>query len=189
MTTAEFIAACFWPFVVIAVLILLKVRNTDVSWFVAWPVVAIGIIYAILLIFYDKSSMIAVNDVHIGGVVLGLAIVCHRLLVLDLQGSLKDKMKALGVMILGIVLGSGLAWITGRMLYLDYFSPRLVIEGRIDKPRTSGGRRTNYLVDIGGRTVKVTTPLYERLEKFRPMVRVEVGRGSDYVYDIEYLAN
>lgn len=41
---------------------------------------------------------------------------------------------------------------------------------------------------MAGRTVKVTPPLYERL-KFLPVVRMEVGRGSDYVYRIEYLAN
>ncbi|WP_334357011.1 MULTISPECIES: hypothetical protein [unclassified Bradyrhizobium] len=47
---------------------------------------------------------------------------------------------------------------------------------------------TKYVADIAGRTVKVTTPVYDRL-KFLPVVRVEVGRGSDYVYRIEYLAN
>ena len=31
-------------------------------------------------------------------------------------------------------------------------------------------------------------PVYDRL-KFLPVVRVEVGRGSNYVYTIEYLAN
>ncbi|WP_245524980.1 MULTISPECIES: hypothetical protein [unclassified Bradyrhizobium] len=166
-----------------------KVRNTGAAGFIAQLVVAIAVIYAVLLIFYGKSSVIAVNDVHIGGVVLGLAILGHRLFILDLQGSWQDKMKALGVMILTMALGGGLIWMTGRMLYLDFLSPRLVIEGRVEKPRTSGSRRTDYLVDIGGRTVKVTAPLYERLEKFRPIVRVEVGRGSNYVYDIEYLAN
>jgi hypothetical protein len=43
-------------------------------------------------------------------------------------------------------------------------------------------------VDIAGRTVKATTPDYERL-KLTPYVRVEVGRGSDYIFRIEYLAN
>ena len=67
---------------------------------------------------------------------------------------------------------------------------RASLEALKPTPEASIERVTfDYLVDIGGRTVKVTAPLYERLEKFRPMVRVEVGRGSDYVYDIEYLAN
>ena len=51
-----------------------------------------------------------------------------------------------------------------------------------------GARHVEHLADIAGRTVKVTTPVYERL-KFLPVVRMEVGRGSDYVYRIEYLAN
>jgi hypothetical protein len=54
--------------------------------------------------------------------------------------------------------------------------------------RGTGRRHTDYVANIAGSTVKVTSPVYERL-KFLPVVRVEVGRGSDYVYQIEYLAN
>ena len=54
--------------------------------------------------------------------------------------------------------------------------------------RGKGTRYVEHLADVAGHTVKVTTPVYERL-KFLPIVRVEVGRGSDYVYGIEYLAN
>jgi hypothetical protein len=43
-------------------------------------------------------------------------------------------------------------------------------------------------VDIAGRTVKATAPVYERLQ-LKPYVRVEVGQGSNYIYRIEYLAN
>jgi hypothetical protein len=63
-----------------------------------------------------------------------------------------------------------------------------VLEGRVQNVRTRGRHNTEYVADIAGRTVKVTTPVYDRL-KFLPVVRVEVGRGSNYVYTIEYLAN
>jgi hypothetical protein len=63
-----------------------------------------------------------------------------------------------------------------------------VLEGRVQNVREKGTRHVEHLADISGRTVKVTTPVYERL-KFLPVVRMEVGRGSEYVYRIEYLAN
>ena len=73
-------------------------------------------------------------------------------------------------------------------LFSDFAQPRLVLEGRAENARSGGRRKAAYLVDIAGRTVKATTPDYERL-KLTPYVRVEVGRGSDYIYSIEYLAN
>ncbi|MHC2623731.1 hypothetical protein ACVIW2_005763 [Bradyrhizobium huanghuaihaiense] len=190
MTTAEFIAACFWPFVVIAAFALCKTRNTAAFPFIGKIVFAVSVAYIGLLLFYDKSSIFAVNDVHIGLVVLGLAIAGLQLRQPPLYGSWFDKAKALGFMILVVLLGSGLAWYAGRMLVLDHLTSRLVIEGRVDRAwRSSGSRRADYLVRIAGQTVKVTTPLYERLEQFKPAVRVEVGRGSNYVYEIEYLSN
>ncbi|MBR0855063.1 hypothetical protein [Bradyrhizobium liaoningense] len=189
MTTAEFIAACFWPFVIIAVFALLKARNTDAYPFIGKIVFAVAFAYLGLLLFYDKSSIIAVNDVHVGLVVLGLAMAGSQLWQPQLYGSWRDSAKPLASMILIVLLGCGLAWYAGRMLFLDHLTSRLVIEGRVDRVRTSGSRRSDYLADIAGRTVKVTTPVYERWQKLRPVVRVEVGRGSNYVYDIEYLSN
>jgi hypothetical protein len=67
-----------------------------------------------------------------------------------------------------------------------------MLEGRVQnlkiKPGSYYGDTTTYLADIAGRTVKATTPVYERL-KFLPVVRAEIGRGSHYIYKIEYLAN
>ncbi|MCP3373301.1 hypothetical protein [Bradyrhizobium cajani] len=190
MTTAEFIAACFWPFVIIAVFALLKARNTKAFPYLGKIVFAVAVVYLGLLPFYEKSSIIAVNDVHVGLVFVGLAIAGSQLWQPQLYGSWRDKAKPLASMILIVLLGSGLAWYAGRMLFLDHLTSRLAIEGRVDRAWRSGSsRKADYLVRIANQTVKVTEPLYERLEKFRPMVRVEVGRGSNYVYDIEYLSN
>jgi hypothetical protein len=76
----------------------------------------------------------------------------------------------------------------GKILIQDFFQSPIVLEGRVLNVRERGTRQTEYVADIAGRTVKVTTPVYDRL-KFLPVVRVEVGRGSNYVYTIEYLAN
>ncbi|MCP3393523.1 hypothetical protein NLM27_32720 [Bradyrhizobium sp. CCGB12] len=190
MTTAEFIAACFWPFIAIAVFALLKARDTEALGFVVKIVPVLVLAYVVLGILYDKSSIIAVNDVHIGLVILGLITAGSQLRQPPLYGSWRDKAKAFASMILIVLLGSGLAWYAGRMLFLDHLTSRIVIEGQVDRAWRSGGsRKADYLVRIANQTVKVAAPLYERLEKFRPAVRVEVGRGSNYVYDIEYLAN
>ena len=189
MSTAEFIAACFWPFIVIAAVALWKTRNSAAFPFIGKIVFVVCAIYLGLLLFYDKSSIIAVNDVHVGLVVFGLAMIGSQLRQ-PLYGSWRDRAKPLAFMILIVLLGSGLAWYAGRMLVLDHLTSRIVIEGRVDRAwRSTGSRRADYLVRIAGQTVKVTAPLYERLEKFRPMVSVEVGRGSNYVYEIEYLGN
>jgi uncharacterized protein (DUF486 family) len=189
MTTADFIAACFWPFVAIAAFALLKARKTAASPFVLVIVIAFGLAYFVLVLFFDKSSIIAVNDMHAFLVLFGLGVVGSQLRVPAPQGSWRDKAKGFGAMIAIVLFGSLIAWFFGRMLVLDLFTSRLVIEGRVHNVGRSSGRRADYIAVIAGQTVKVTTPVYERLQKFRPAVRVEVGRGSNYVYEIEYLSN
>ncbi|WP_445219122.1 hypothetical protein ACKWRH_02080 [Bradyrhizobium sp. Pa8] len=190
MTAADFIAACFWPFVVLATLALLRARKIAAFPFVLKIVTAFGVAYFVLVLFFDKSSVIAVNDMHAFLVLFGLAVVGSQLRVPAPRGSWRDKAKGFGAMIAIVLFGSLIAWFFGRMLVLDHMTSRLVIEGRVDRAwRSTGRSRAEYLVRIAGQSVKVTEPIYERLEKFRPMVRVEVGRGSNYVYEIEYLAN
>jgi hypothetical protein len=87
-----------------------------------------------------------------------------------------------------VLAGSALAVLMGMILIQDFFQSPIVLEGRVQNVRTRGRHNSEYVADIAGRTVKVTTPVYDRL-KFLPVVRVEVGRGSNYVYAIEYLAN
>ena len=189
MTTADFIAACFWPFVVLATLVLLKVRRTEAFPFVLKIVVAVGLAYFVLVLFFDKSSIIAVNDMHVGVALAGLAVVGSQLRVAIPQGSWRDKAIGFGKMIAIVLFGSLMTWFFGRMLFLDFCTSRLVVEGRVHYVGMTAGRRADYIAVIAGQTVKLTTPLYERLRKFRPVVRVEVGRGSNYVYEIEYLSN
>ncbi|MFK4511520.1 hypothetical protein LPJ38_05330 [Bradyrhizobium daqingense] len=190
MTTAEFIAACVWPSVLVCAFALLKARNTAAFPYVGKIVFALGLTYIVLLPLYDKSSIIAVNDLHIFMVVMGLMTAGAPLWQLPLYGSWRDKAKALGSTILIAVLGCGVAWYAGRMLFLDHLTPRIVIEGLVERAwRSSGSRKADYLVRIANETVKTTEPLYERLQKGRSRVRVEVGRGSNYVYDIEYLSD
>jgi hypothetical protein len=76
----------------------------------------------------------------------------------------------------------------GTILIQDFFRSPIVLEGRVQNLRTRGRHNSECVADVAGHTVKVTTSVYDRL-KFLPVVRVEVGRGSNYVYTIEYLAN
>lgn len=189
MSTADFIAACFWPSVVIAAFALLKARNSAAFPFILKIVIWVGLAYFVLVLFWVNSSIVAINDMNVLPVLFGLAAVGSQLRVPAPQGSWRDKVKGYGTMIAIVLFGSGLAWFFGRMLVLDLLTSRLVIEGRVQYASRTTGRGSGYVAIIAGQTVKVTTPVYERLQQFRPKVRVEVGRGSNYVYEIEYLAN
>src|ERR1700754_4720254 len=165
MTTAEFIAACFWPFVVIAVFAVLKAHKTAAFPFIGKLVFAVAAVYLGLAVFYDRSSIIAVNDVHLFLVFVGLAIAASQLRRPPVDGSWRDKAKAFAAMILIVLVGSLIAWFFGRMLFLDFMTDRLVIEGRVDRVERSSSRRADCLATIAGRTLKVTMPLYERWQK------------------------
>ncbi|QOZ65374.1 hypothetical protein [Bradyrhizobium arachidis] len=189
MTTADFIAACFWPSAVIAAFALLKARNSAAFPIILKIVIWFGLAYFLLVVLWVNSSIIAINDMNALLVLFGLVVVGSQLRAPAPQGSWRDKAKGYGGMIAIVLFGSIIAWFFGRMLVLDLFTSRLVIEGRVQYASRTSGRRADYIVIIAGQTVKVTAPLYERLQQFRPKVRVEVGRGSNYVYEIEYLAN
>ena len=120
------------------------------------------------------------------GGLLGLFALGHGYNRLQLKKPIDFKKIFVGLCIL--LLGAAMLWFYATALYLDFADERPVLEGRVRSVRTQGARHTEYVADIAGRTVKVTAPVYERL-KLLPVVRVEVGRGSGYVYNIEYLAN
>jgi hypothetical protein len=190
MTSAEFIAFCFWPFVILFGLLLVVAKDRIVFRYVATLAVATGFLYLCLWFFYPHSSTIALVDVYALAGVLGFAVIGfgYNRWGHDKRG---DPARNWKERIAGICLGlfgAGMVWISASTLYSDFFRPRLILEGRVDNLRTAGRRHPDHLADIAGRTVKVTTPVYERL-KLLPVVRVEVGRGSNYVYQIEYLAN
>jgi hypothetical protein len=184
MTGADFIAACFWPLAVIFALLLTFVRKLDVRRWIAMIAGAIGFVYMILWIAYGETSLIGVVDFYLFVMVAGIAMVRFGYGRLRTSSEPKQQWKAAGAALVGLFLALGLGW----MLLKDFTQPRLVLEGRVTNLRTQGGRHTSYVADIAGRTVKVTIPVYERL-KFLPVVRAEVGRGSNYVYRIEYQSN
>jgi len=81
-----------------------------------------------------------------------------------------------------------MAVLASAILFMDFALPRIVLQGRVQNVRIRGYRYPEHVADIAGRTVKATTPVYERL-KFLPVVRAEVSRGTNYIFKIEYLAN
>ena len=190
MTSAEFIAVCFWPFVILFGVLLVTVKDPVVFRYVAASAAATGLLYLCLWFFYPHSSTIALVDIYALAGVLGFAVIGfgYNRWGHDKRGDRPRTWKESLAGVCLVLFGAGMVWVSVSTLFSDFFRPRLVLEGRVDNLRMSGRRHPDRLADIAGRTVKVTTPVYERL-KFLPVVRVEVGRGSDYVYRIEYLAN
>ncbi|KRR28367.1 hypothetical protein CQ14_40850 [Bradyrhizobium lablabi] len=185
MTTADFIAICFWPLVILFTVLLSTVREPVLQPTIGLLAVLLGISSLILWVAYGRSSIIAIIDWYLFVIVLGVGLVWwggrEWYLFRSIQGSaLKACVAVLG--------GAAVVFFVGNILIKDFFQSPIVIEGRVQNLRTTGTRNTEYVADVAGHTVKVTMPVYERL-KFLPVVRVEVGRGSNYVYTIEYLAN
>lgn len=190
MTFAEFIAVCFWPLVILFGLLLATTKDPLLRRSIAIAAVAIGFIYFGLGVFYARSSIIAVVDFYLLMGLFGCMAIIGGYNRLRSRRpsyppkSLKERLADYSL----IVLGGGFIWLAAITLYPDFVQPRLVLEGRVENLRTPPRRHRGYLVDIAGQTVEATTPVYERL-KFKPYVRVEVGRGSNYIYRIEYLSN
>ncbi|MCA6120550.1 hypothetical protein J6500_01335 [Bradyrhizobium sp. WSM 1704] len=137
----------------------------------------VGFFYFGLWALYGQSSMAAIWDSYLVGALFGVLAAAVASVRLFKQFDAKTSLMACG----GLVMA---AFFFG-MLYLDFFGTRTVLEGRVENPRYQSRA---YVVDIAGQTVKVTTPLYKRL-LFKPYVRAEVGRGSNYILGIEHLAN
>ena len=185
MTTADFVAACFWPLVILFAVLLNTVRDPVLlRWIGAIIGPFIGLC-VILWVAYGPSSLVGVVDFYLFLFILGFALIWFGLREWYFFRSIpKTTLKACA----GRTRWIALAVLMGMILIQDFFQSPIVLEGRVQNVRTRGRHNSEYVADIAGRTVKVTTPVYDRL-KFLPVVRVEVGRGSNYVYAIEYLAN
>jgi hypothetical protein len=187
MSFAEFIAACFWPIVILLGFLLATTRDEVLRRYLLGAAVAIGLLYMGLWAFFGQSSIAAIVDFYLLVGVLGFLVAGYgynKWGKLGARELWKERLASITLLAIGAVM----VWVSGSTLFLDFAKPRLVLEGNAYNLRKAGRRSTEYLVDISGRTVKVTTPVYERL-KFKSVVRAEIGRGSNYVYEIEYLVN
>jgi hypothetical protein len=185
MTTADFVAACFWPLIILCAVLLNTVRDPVLlRWIgaIIGPFIALCVI---LWVAYGPGSLVGVVDFYLFLFILGLGLIWLGLREWCFFRSIPKTTLRACAAVLG---GAALAVVMGTILIQDFFQPPIVLEGRVQNVRTRGRHNIEYVADIAGRTVKVTTPVYDRL-KFLPVVRVEVGRGSNYVYAIEYLAN
>ena len=187
MTFAEFIAASFWPLVILFGLLLARTKDPVLfKWFLTAALV-LGFTYFGLWVLYPQSSIIAVLDSYVTGALLGVGFIGFGLDRLQFKKpfDLKGNLKSAGIVLLGVAV----VWFFVTTVYQDLFQERLVLEGRAQNPRIQAHcRGVDYVVDIAGRTVKMTTPVRDRLES-GSNVRAEIGRGSKYIYRIEYLTN
>ena len=182
MTSAEVLAAAFWPTVTLFALLFTVTKTFVLRRYLLTAALVTGFLYFALWLAYPASSIVAVLDFYAFGALFGVLCAggCFWLL-LTKPFDIKTCMFSLvGVLMAVLFLG---------VLYQDFFQARIVLEGRAENPRIQSRRAgSEYVVDIARQTVKVTTPMYERL-KLNPFVRAEVGRGSNYIYRIDYLPN
>jgi len=179
MTFAEFIAWALWPIAGLFAALLTTTRDPTLRRHLKTAAIGTSCVYFVLG-FYWQSSIVGVMDYYLVGAMLCLAVSGYALL-----GLLNEKTPALYKLrlVVFLVLGVIGVWWSTSTLYSDYAEPRLVIEGQVDSVREM---RSEYFVYIGHEAVKATKPVFERL-KSKPYVRVEVGRGSNYIFNIEYL--
>jgi hypothetical protein len=187
MTSAELVAWSVWPIFGLLVVLTATIKRSGLRAYVLLAAAGTFIIYLVLGALYWQSSIAAVTDLYLFMMAFGFAAIGSSLL--PLRGGQGSPARSKAKLVVSFAFGAGLVWMSASTLYSDYAEPRLVLEGRVDNVRRSGGlRNAKYLADIGGHTVKATTPVFERL-KSGPYVRAEVGRGSNYIFAIEYLTN
>jgi hypothetical protein len=192
MTLAAFLAACVWPTLLVLTILVKAVRDPALSRWLGLINALFILLCGVMMIVYGQSSIVAVFDVYFLLVVMGgsLAWQGYR----ELHGVVPDRKAKLGAYA-SILLGGIFAFFPTRIFLQDLFQPHLVLQGRVQTVRVpdSGSSRRgsvygSHVADIAGHTVKLTTPMYEEL-KLRPIARLKVGRGSNYVYEFEHLAD
>jgi hypothetical protein len=192
MIFAELFWICLWPFLLLLIALQRSVRDPAMSGWIGPITMLFGTVSLIFLVAFGQSSLIAVFDIYFIAVAIGAGLIWRGFRDLrDFIPDLKTKLTAYALMLVG----GGIAFVPAWTFFQDFFQPRLVYQGRVQNVRVQGSsearRAAAYAVrvaDIDGHTVKMTTPVYEEL-KLRPVVRVQVGRGSNYVYDFEHLAD
>lgn len=180
MTLAEFIAAGFWPSVVLFALLLAITKHMALFRYVFGGALVMFFTYFGLWVADPLSSIFAVLDFYVFGALLGIfgAMKCLWLCVRSFN---------VKTCILAFV-SALLAFVNLWILCQDFFEPRVVLEARAQNAHIRSHFRTwEYVVDIAGQSVRATTPVYEHL-KSNPYVRVEIGQGSNYIYRIDYLS-
>jgi hypothetical protein len=188
MTTDDFVAGCFWPLAILFGLLLAIVREASLRRYVVATAKIAGVLCIPLFLYYIDRTVVAIVDLYVLAGVFGLAAIGYGYNSLGRDKSASpvkkftDKLVSCSIILFGVFV----AWISATTLFMDFAQPRLVLEGRADNLRLSRGWHGSNLVDIAGRTVSATAPVYQSL-KSRPYVRVEVGSGSNVIFGIEYL--
>jgi hypothetical protein len=72
MSFAEFVAACFWPVVILFGVLLVTVRDDVLLRYLLWVGGVIGMLYFGLWVFFAHSSIIAVIDAYLFAGVIGV---------------------------------------------------------------------------------------------------------------------
>ncbi|MET0879346.1 MAG: hypothetical protein ABWY14_19605 [Tardiphaga sp.] len=185
MTQTDFIAACFWPTMIPLVFLIRAARDTAGMRWSGQAALCAGTGYFLVLMVLDSYSLVALLDLYVLCVVAGCLFLWLALRIISGRSPPLAERKSFYAVIL---CGVGLLGFGSYTLFCDFAMRPLELEGRVERVWVQGGRRHTRYVRIASQNVKAIIPDYQRLELL-PVVRVEVGRGSNYIYKIEYLSN
>ncbi len=183
MTQADFIASCFWPIVIVLAVLWKAAREPATRRLIGQLAFWVGIGCLLLLLRFNAYSLVALVDMYLLCVVAGARLLWTILRTLSGRPTYLTTRK---LFYSTLAFGAGLLGFGSYTLLGDFAIRPLELEGRVQRVWTEGRRGQTYFALIAGQKVKAIIPDFERLKL---LVRVEVGRGSNYIYNIEYLEN
>jgi hypothetical protein len=148
MTTAEFIAACFWPLAGLFALLLTVVSDKALRRYVSKVAAGFTLLYVGLWLLDPQSSIIAIVNFYIFFGLVGLAAIGGGYLkwrqdrYYGLPLASKDTLTVIGSFLVGALL----VGVSGTTLLFDFAQPPLVLEGRAERAGNWGRRRWTPLI-------------------------------------------
>jgi hypothetical protein len=189
MSVLEWIAVLIWPVALLlaltaAFLISKYGRQSRIGQaaVVSGLIGLVAVMYVLAAAY--NHSLIFLFDAYLGTALAGLCLLGGAVFVWNSKVQVRKRASTIFLMVsAGVVL----TYIGAGVLYADYFTPRRVVEGIVTNlhvERCTKCAATLY-ADIDGKAEKLTVPLFQSL-KTGDHVRVESGRGSEYVFSLAW---
>jgi hypothetical protein len=179
MSAPDALAIALWPVSIALLLIAWNFRSKRGVWQAAIGALAYGWLFVLI-----RVSLIGVDSLWlIADVIVGMMLAGGSCLVGWYVGW--DVISSWGRGVLGLF-GVALLGFGSQLLVGDFLLPRLTAQGVVETlhVETRGREPAKYVVVINKQEFSATTSLHSTL-RVGERVRVEAGRGSNYIYKLE----